>query len=276
LNANSAITGLSKLQQVTYTYLGCYQDSDLNRILHTPLLTGVNTQVSIASCARAAALMKYAYFGLERGSECWAGNDFILALHHVQESAVCDMLCASASRPSEVCGGVHSLSLYSVGQGTSLGLQDSTRRSVLAAARGLQQGSASRPPRRPPPRRRPRPPPSPPNEPGWPEAPPAPDGPNEPQWPLEPTSPDSPRPPKPPSPPRPRRPPPRPRPPRPSPPPPDMPPDSPNTPLPPRPPPRAPWPPGKEPDSPFAPEPAMPQYPDFPLWWSQMGRRRDE
>lgn len=80
---------------VAITPIGCYNDDPSSRRLPNNLIptAGAGSNVSLAECYYLAKSAGYAYFSVQSGSTCWAGNDLALAVSFGRAS---DIDCATA------------------------------------------------------------------------------------------------------------------------------------------------------------------------------------
>ncbi|CBJ28221.1 conserved unknown protein [Ectocarpus siliculosus] len=86
-------------------YLGCFGDSQTDRVFSVVVFSGsMTTAICASTCA------DYAYYGTQFGGECWCGNN---ADYDVYGEATCDMGCTGDS--SDICGGFNAMSFYSTG-----------------------------------------------------------------------------------------------------------------------------------------------------------------
>lgn len=92
------------------TYVGCYRDS--NTLRRLPFFLG--DAPNIQTCQRSAVRNQSAYFGIQEGGQCWAGNDLSLATG--LGSATCGMPCSADGTAN--CGGSLANAVYAV-QGVS-------------------------------------------------------------------------------------------------------------------------------------------------------------
>ncbi|KAI9349633.1 hypothetical protein BDR26DRAFT_852502 [Obelidium mucronatum] len=88
-----------------YRQAGCIEDSRWNRVL--PDLLWPEGGVSVDSCAQKAASLGYPYFGVEYGSECWAGWGYKYA---PAPSTGCNYPCKA--NQWQTCGGWSALNVY--------------------------------------------------------------------------------------------------------------------------------------------------------------------
>lgn len=90
------------------TYQGCYTDS-----VSTRTLTGYynnNASQTLDTCAAAARANNLAYFGVEYGAECFAGNT--IASSASSGSTACTMKCGGDASGKTTCGGSNAISLF--------------------------------------------------------------------------------------------------------------------------------------------------------------------
>ncbi|CAM9509059.1 unnamed protein product [Ectocarpus sp. 4 AP-2014] len=88
------------------TYLGCYVDSQTERVFPVTTASG---SMTAAVCASFCA--DYAYYGTQFGEECFCGNNS--DYDTLGESTLCTMECSGDA--SEICGGFNAMSIYSTG-----------------------------------------------------------------------------------------------------------------------------------------------------------------
>ncbi|CAM9763241.1 unnamed protein product, partial [Sphacelaria rigidula] len=92
-------------EEEEYTYLGCFADSVVDRVLSIAA-SGNDAELTIDACAEACD--GYAFFGTEFGTECFCGvtSDDPDRLG----DATCNMDCSGDA--SETCGGRNAISVY--------------------------------------------------------------------------------------------------------------------------------------------------------------------
>ncbi|CAM9730307.1 unnamed protein product, partial [Ectocarpus sp. 13 AM-2016] len=83
------------------TYLGCFVDSQTDRIFPVSTDSG---SMTAAFCASFCA--DYAYYGTQFGEECWCGNNS--GYDTLGESTDCTMACPGDA--DEICGGFNAMS----------------------------------------------------------------------------------------------------------------------------------------------------------------------
>jgi len=86
-------------------YLGCYSDTVASRAL-TGYYSNSGSQ-TLDMCAAAAIANNYQYFGVEYGSECFAGNTIASS---ATSGSSCSMKCGGDS--SQICGGSNAISMF--------------------------------------------------------------------------------------------------------------------------------------------------------------------
>ncbi|PAA85599.1 hypothetical protein BOX15_Mlig003972g1 [Macrostomum lignano] len=90
-----------------YQYQGCFPEAPYAQV--APLKDKVDNSSKMTAdvCAEQCALNDYAYFGLQRGSECWCGN-WIKAPKLLP--SFCKTICTGSS--AETCGGKGYVQIY--------------------------------------------------------------------------------------------------------------------------------------------------------------------
>jgi beta-D-xylosidase 4 len=92
------------------TYVGCYTDpSTSNRILSDRQI--LISENSVKACADICANLKYKYFGVEFGRQCFCGNQINTSGSKVAESQ-CNTACPGNS--TATCGGANRIGIWSV------------------------------------------------------------------------------------------------------------------------------------------------------------------
>ncbi|CAB1106277.1 unnamed protein product [Ectocarpus sp. CCAP 1310/34] len=95
-------TPVAVIEPTDPTYLGCYVDSQTDRIFPVTTASDVMT---LAFCADFCA--EYAYYGTQYGEECWCGNS---GYDTLGESTDCNYDCSGDA--DETCGGFNAMSVY--------------------------------------------------------------------------------------------------------------------------------------------------------------------
>lgn len=93
-----------------WNLLGCYNDSNSNRILETEILAGDMYSTSVESCTGQCSAQQYTLAGMEMARQCFCGNA-ILNSGVAKPSQDCLLPCSG--NQSELCGGPNHITIYS-------------------------------------------------------------------------------------------------------------------------------------------------------------------
>lgn len=104
-----AVLGVSVVNVPGTTYAGCYTDLQgaLNNQRALAFDTWTSSQMTVSQCA--ARMARYAFFGVEYGTECYGAN-YITPGAVAAAASSCSTGCAGNS--SQACGGDYRLNLY--------------------------------------------------------------------------------------------------------------------------------------------------------------------
>lgn len=93
-----------------WTHLGCFNDRASRRVPNLMYTDAPDS--TVLKCYNNALSGGYRYFALQYGRECWASNDYALAISSGVSNG-CNMACSGNA--SETCGGNLANNLYMIG-----------------------------------------------------------------------------------------------------------------------------------------------------------------
>ncbi|KAH9059872.1 WSC domain-containing protein [Lactarius vividus] len=94
-----------------WNYLGCYNDSDSQRILQSPIVTipGGQFNTSVETCTDECHAQGYVVAGIEEAYQCYCGHLISYPGMSMPEK---DCMLPCSGNQSEICGGLERMTVY--------------------------------------------------------------------------------------------------------------------------------------------------------------------